>query len=120
MANATAASQYGPFKPVIVKAGTKDESVPLPRPSWIIRRLRDLGVIIMAELPPRSYWNPTMIGTWCSVITLVIALITIIAIGGFYVGIQYQQIQTLEERLGKAEQNAEKTKELELLNKPGH
>lgn len=120
MANATAASQaYGPFKPVIVKAGTTDENVPLPRPSWIIRRLHDLGVIIMAELPPRSYWNPTMIGTWVSVIGLIVILVSVIAGGAFYMGAMHQQNIQTEERLRQVEADSRKAKELELLNK-GH
>lgn len=123
MANATAASQYGKFE--VVKPKATDPAEPIepvvPKPSWIARRLHDLRIRIMADTPT-SYWNPTMVSAVCTVITLILALTTIIAIGGFYIGIQYEQIRSVQERLSKAEAAAEKAVLLEASkgNQAGH
>jgi hypothetical protein len=119
MANATATSQaYSKFE--VVKPKATDAAEPIepvtPRPSWIAKRLHDLRVRIMANTPTKSYWNPTMIGAWCSVITLVLALVSGLVTAGVLVGIQYEQIRSMQQRLTNAEADAAKAKELEILN----
>lgn len=88
---------YSKFEVVKPKATDSIESEPIvPKPSWLARRLHDLRLRIMADTPTKSYFNPTMVGAWCSVITLIMALVTALVTCGILVGMLYQQVKSLE------------------------
>jgi hypothetical protein len=81
-------------------------------PTWSEKRLHELGVIQMAHTPARA-WNPTMIGTWATVVLIIIALVAVIAVMAFYAGVQYNRTEELERRLSVAEEASRKAELLE-------
>lgn len=73
---------------------------------------------------PTKYWNTTMVTTWCAVVSLILVLLGIICTGAFTLGVMYNQMNNINERLKVAEDDAAKAKTLEAArqgqNGPGH
>lgn len=65
-----------------------------------------------------------MVTTWCAVISLIIVLLGFVCTGAFALGVMYSRMETMNERLLKAEEDAEKAKMLEAAKQgqpgPGH
>lgn len=92
----------------VIEPETPDESLL----TWSQRRSLDLHITTMTA-PAKPYWNNTMVGTWVSVVGLILVLVGIIAGGAFYMGAQHQKYEQMNERLKKAEEDAQKAKMLE-------
>lgn len=117
-ATATAFDQNGTsvreFPGINTMAGEGEE----PELTIWQKYLLALHITTMAK-PTTPYWNPAMVGTWCTVIALVIVLVSLIAGGAFYLGVQHQKYEEMNQRLQKAEEDARRAAMLEA-SKSGH
>lgn len=117
-ATATAFDQNGTsvreFPGINTMAGEGEE----PELTIWQKYLLALHITTMAK-PTTPYWNPAMVGTWCTVIALVVVLVSLIAGGAFYLGIQHQKYEDVQRRLLKAEEDAATAKTLEATRAGG-
>ncbi len=75
------------------------------RPGPVVRFGIAIGVLMAAPPPKVWTWNP-------SVITLLILIASLLLGGGYYLGTLDAERKLMEQRLQKAEQDAEKAKQI--------
>lgn len=95
----------------------EEQPIEKPLSRWQ-RYLINLHLKEMADEPTKPYWNPQMIGTWCSVVGLIIILVSLIATGAFALGMMWEKNSTMERELQDVKKTAEKARDLNLLNQP--
>ena len=96
------------------------------RPSFWVRRARDLQIITMPSAPPTKYWNTTMVTAWVAVIVGMITVLSAV-VGLWYFtdqnaekrGFERGKIETerkaLEEKM--ASEKADQQKKIDDLNR---
>lgn len=72
----------------------------------------------MTDQPTKSFWNPTMITTWCAVGTFILLLLGIICSGAVYVGIMMERNATMQRDILEAKRSAKSAESIALTGKP--